>query len=236
MSTNALKLHQVSYTLGPLEILQNISFTIAPGEFVAIFGPNGGGKTTLLRLLLGLIFPITGSILILGKTPSEARSKIGYVPQFARFDRNFPISVLEVVTMGLLQELPFYGRWKKQSKEKAQEALSQVGLNGLEYKSFSALSGGQAQRVLLARALVSSPQILLLDEPTANVDAEAEAKIHDLLATLRGKVSILMVTHDLQAIVKNVDRLLFIHGKSYMLEKEQICGHFALGLYHSPLQ
>ncbi|MBS3903494.1 MAG: metal ABC transporter ATP-binding protein [Anaplasmataceae bacterium] len=233
---DAIEVTDLSYRIGSSTILEDLSFHVPYGEFIGIFGPNGGGKTTLLKLLLGFIKPSSGSIHILGSYPSAARTTIGYVPQIARFDRKFPISVLEVVSMGLLRELNRFGTLNHQDKHRAHEALVQVGIEDLGTKPFAALSGGQAQRVLLARALVSNPKILLLDEPTASVDPKAESAIHDLLMTLKGQVTMLMVTHDLQTIMKDVDRLLFIQRNASLMNKDQVCGHFALGLYHSPLQ
>ncbi len=236
MSKTAIEAEKLFYRVGSSTILEDVSFRIASGEFVGIFGPNGGGKTTLLRLLLGLIKPTSGCIKVLEESPTEARIHIGYVPQIARFDRKFPISVLEVVTMGLLKDLNALGALSPKAKTQAKEVLCKVGLEGFETKPFSTLSGGQAQRVLLARALVSNPQVLLLDEPTASVDPGAEANIHELLKTLKGQVTMLMVTHDLKAIMHDVDRLLFVQRGASMMDKNQVCGHFALGLYHSPLQ
>ncbi len=236
MTKPAIDIHGLSYTVGSTTILEKLSLQIAQGEFIGIFGPNGGGKTTFLKLLLGLLKPSSGSISILGSSPAESRIHIGYVPQVAHFDRKFPISVLEVVSMGLLSELSWLGSWKSRSKKKALEALDQVGLGAFAGKPFASLSGGQAQRVLLARALVSKPSLLILDEPTASVDPEAEAEIHRLLLTMKRSVTILMVTHDLKTIASDVDRLLFIQRRADVVTKEQICGHFALGLYHSPLQ
>lgn len=216
-------------------ILQGVNASIKQGEFVGIFGPNGGGKTTFLKLLMGFLKPSQGEILLFGKTPKSARLQIGYVPQLLRFDKQFPLSVLEVVLMGCLSKTNFWGGFSPQVKEKARAALDKVGLADKENAAFGTLSGGQAQRVLIARALVGDPTLLLLDEPTANVDVDAESAIYQLLLKLKGDMTILMVTHNLQNAVQNVDKFLCIHRKLTTFAPQDLCEHFALGLYHPPI-
>ncbi len=216
-------------------VLENVSFVIAPGEFVGIFGPNGGGKTTLLKLLLGFLKPQKGSLEILGGSPKIAREKMGYVPQISHLDRQFPITVLEVVMMGCLDKSPWHS-YTKDAKEKARAALAEVGMLDFHDHSFGTLSGGQAQRVLIARALVSKPTILLLDEPTASVDASAEESIYKLLEHLKGTMTIIMVTHDLQVMLQKVDRFICVHRDVTSYSQAQVCDHFAQGLYHPPLK
>lgn len=213
---------------GEHPVLENIQISISSGEFIGIFGPNGGGKTTFLKLLLGLLKPDRGSI-------SIDRKHVGYVPQLARFDRQFPISVLEVVLMGCLAESEWWGGIPATSKKKSREAIARLGLEGKENKAFGTLSGGEAQRALIARAIVTDPQILLLDEPTASVDLAAEQEIYQILNALKGKMTILMVTHDLQAIVHKAGRLICIHRQATSFLPSEVCEHFALGLYHPPL-
>jgi zinc transport system ATP-binding protein len=160
---------------------------------------------------------------------------LAYVPQSIKFDRAFPISVLEVVLSGLLSKLPWYGYFSKQNKLLALEAIEKVNLKEFCHEPFGTLSGGQAQRVLIARALVSNPHLLLLDEPTASVDNRAEADIYALLKELKGLMTILMVTHDLQAAIGQVERLLCVQGHVFSLQPEEVCEHFTVGLYHTPL-
>ncbi len=192
-------------------VLKDISFEVCKGEFVAIFGPNGGGKTTLLSLLLGFYKPFRGSITIKGS--------LGYVPQNFSFDPLFPISVYEVVSLA--------------NKENARSALKQVGMEKQIHHPFAALSGGQRQRVLLARALAMRPDVLLLDEPVANVDSEARAEIYRLLGTLKGEVTIVMVTHDLQGALELADHLFCVQETMSEIPHSQLCHHFAKGLYHA---
>ncbi len=215
-------------------ILTGIDLCVTKGEFLAIFGPNGGGKTTFLKLLLGFLKPSAGEITILGTSPNKARKQIGYVPQVAQFDKQFPLSVLDLVLMGCLSESTPWGTLPKNCKQKALDALELVGLVDKQSQAFGTLSGGQAQRALIARALVSDPALLFLDEPTASVDPEAESQIHHLLLRLKGTMTILMVTHDLQGIIEKADRMLCINRTLASYTPKQVCEHFAVGLYHAP--
>ncbi len=218
------------------EVLSDISFRVRSGEFVGIFGPNGGGKTTLLALLMGFLKPMKGSIEILGKNPVEARSKIGWVPQVFHFDRHFPISVEEVVLGGRLAHLSWHGTFSPDDHSAAIEGLKQVGMEKFINASFASLSGGQAQRVLIARALAGKPSLLLLDEPTASVDYAAQIEIYRLLTSLKGEITVLMVTHDLNTAVEHVDKVFCVQKKLLEMAPEKVCEHFAMGLYHSPLK
>jgi len=233
--TKIIEVKDLSFKYEETPILEEISLSINAGEFVGIFGPNGGGKTTLLKLLMGFLKPKQGTVKLWGMPPKTAREKIGYVPQATSFDRQFPISTLEVVLMGSLSEISMWGFFKSKSKQKAREALHLMGLLEKEHQAFGTLSGGQAQRVLIARALVSDPEILLLDEPTASIDVEAEESIYQLLDELKGSMTILMVTHDLQGAVRRVGRLLCVQRKISSFSPGQVCDHFSMGLYHSPL-
>jgi zinc transport system ATP-binding protein len=190
----------------------------------------------LLKLLLGFLQPDQGQIRLLGSAPSHSISKVSYVPQGLRFDRQFPISVMELVLSGRLSRLPWYGMYSAEDKQAAIEALDLVGMLSYKHTAFGNLSGGQAQRSLIARALVSEPELLLLDEPTASVDNKAEALIYSILKQLQKKMTILMVTHDLRAAIDIVDRVLCVQGGVLSLLPQEVCEHFALGLYHAPLQ
>ncbi len=210
----------VSFAYEDIPVLKDVNFKIETGEYVGIIGPNGGGKTTLLKLILGFIKPTSGSILMSEDCPA-------HVPQGRIHDRKFPISVLELVGLGLLKTR----NWKPG----AIQALEEVGLSSYADKSFAALSGGQLQRALIARALVSKPKLLLLDEPTANLDTGAQEDIHTLLKKLKKDITILMVSHDLQTIIKEVDRILLVQGTITPTMPKDVCEHFAMGLYHKPL-
>lgn len=210
------------------EVLSDVSFEVKEGDFLGIIGPNGGGKTTLLQLLIGFLSPTKGLLKIYD-------SPIAYVPQNMRFDRYFPISVMELVLGGRLSHLPWYGIYSKEDKEIARAALNQVGLHHLKDRAFGTLSGGQQQRCLIARALATQPKILFLDEPTANVDPTAEHEILELLHALKGVITILMVTHNLQTAINYVDRILCVQQSAIPYSPQEVCEHYALGLYHPPL-
>ena len=216
-------------------VLKSVSFDVQEGEFVGLIGPNGGGKTTLLKLLMGFLEPWQGAISLFGKPATTYPNGIGYVPQVLHFDRYFPISVIDLVLEGRLSKLGWTGRYSKADKEAALHTLEQVNLIDYKDRSFGTLSGGQAQRVLIARALASDPKVLLLDEPMAAVDAKAEADIYDVLHKIRHTLTILMVTHDIQAVIAQVKRVLCVQGSVLSLAPSQVCEHFALGLYHFPL-
>jgi zinc transport system ATP-binding protein len=217
-------------------VLKNVSFRIDQGDFVAIIGPNGGGKTTLLKLLMGFLLPWKGHISLFGKKPTDYPNGIAYVPQALHSDRQFPISVIDLVLGGRLSKLPWWGSFSKGDREAAMQALEQVKLVDYYNRPFGTLSGGQAQRALIARALAQKPEILLLDEPMSYVDAEAEADIYDIFNQIQGKITCLMVTHDIRTVIQKVKRVLCMQGTATSLEPSQICEHFALGLYHFPLQ
>lgn len=229
---------QVSFSYSNTPVLKEVSFHVYPGEFIGMIGPNGGGKTTLLKLILGFLKPAKGKVYVFGQNAvshSAYSNRLAYVPQSGRFDRDFPISVEEVVLSGLISHLPWYGRFRAADRQAAKEALERTRLSHLAEHPFGTLSGGQAQRVLIARALVSKPELLLLDEPTASVDSQAEADIYALLNQLKGQMTILMVTHDLGVAIDQVERVLCVQGSVISLKPEEVCKHFAFGLYHMPL-
>ncbi|MCP5469168.1 MAG: ABC transporter ATP-binding protein [Chlamydiales bacterium] len=217
-----IEVEDLSFAFEGNSVLKNVSFSVHEKEFVAIFGPNGGGKTTLLKLLAGLLKKDRGRIKMPGR--------IGWVPQNFAADPLFPISVLDVVLMGRLSVAPRLFGFRKCDREAALEALRSVGMEKWYAASFSALSGGQKQRVLIARALVSNPEVLLLDEATANVDTASIASLMQLLRSL--KLTVLMVTHDLKTALDNCDRLLCVQEGVKPMSRCEVCKHFEDGLYH----
>ena len=230
-----IQLDHVDFAYAETPVLTNVNLSIEPNEFIGIIGPNGGGKTTLLKLLMGFLKPTSGKLEVFGTSPQASRDQVAYVPQTQRFDRDFPISVLELVLSGRLSKLPWYGKFSAEDKEAALHALEQVKLTHFQNRPFGTLSGGQAQRALIARALASHPKLLLLDEPTANVDSQAEAEIYSLLQSLRGQMTVLMVTHDLSTAIEQVERVILVQNNVMTLKPEEVCQHFAMGLYHGPL-
>jgi zinc transport system ATP-binding protein len=230
-----VKFRDIAFRYDDDLILKEVSFDVAEREFLGVIGPNGGGKTTLLRLIMGFLEPYRGSISVFESTPAQSRDRVGYVPQNLKYDKEFPISVLELTLLGLLSNLPWYGRFSKEDKRKAEEALERLGIGHLKHRALGSLSGGQAQRALIARALVSNPKLLLLDEPTANVDPQAEKEIYTLLKELSRDVTVMMVTHDLHTAIEYVDRVLLVQQTVEAMKAQEVCEHFAMGLYHKPL-
>lgn len=197
-------------------VLENIDMNVYRGDFLGIIGPNGGGKSTLLKVVLGLLHPIRGRIRVLGRPPSEGRVKIGYVPQFTTYDKEFPISVWDVVLMGRRSKrgmLPFYNR---EDKEAATRALEEVEMSVHKKKHINDLSGGQRQRVFVARALCSEPEILILDEPTASVDKKLQDSIYGLLKTLNERITIILVTHDIGVVASYVARVACLNRRLFV--------------------
>ena len=190
--------------------LENVCLTIHRGQSAGIIGPNGGGKSTLLKLLLGMLTPQRGTIRIFGTDPVSARPKVGYMPQYHQLDAAFPISVNEVVLQGTLRR-GFWGRYSAENRRVAAAALEEMGIAHLAERSFADLSGGQRQRVLIARALACSPELLLLDEPTANIDPGAEEQFYATLDRLSRKLTILTVSHDLGFVNREVGVLICVN-------------------------
>jgi zinc transport system ATP-binding protein len=207
----AVKFDSVSFSYGDVKVLQNVSFHLHRGEFVALVGPNGSGKTTVLKLLLGLEKPGAGKIELFGLPQGETpawRDRLGYVPQQPPADQTFPITVRDVVRMGLLRPLKGYADIARNAHAAVELALQQACLADLAERSYRALSGGQRRRVLVARALASQPDLLILDEPTANMDGESEARLFETLGALKGRTTILIVTHDTEFVSVLTDRVL----------------------------
>lgn len=208
--TAAVTISNLNFSFGETRVLENISLEVCEGAMMSVIGPNGGGKTTLLRLLLGLLAPDTGEIRIFGRPVEKARDLVGYMPQSTHCDPLFPITVGEVVRLGRLR-CGFWERYQEADRRAVDEALEMVGMEGLARRPFGALSGGQRQRVLIARALAGHPKLLLLDEPTSNVDVAVANKFYDLLRRLNETMTILLVSHDLGVVANIVDQVICVN-------------------------
>ena len=192
-------------------VLENINLDVQKNDFLAIIGPNGGGKSTLLKLILGIENYKNGMIKILGQEPSKNLSKVGYVPQNTNINIDFPIKVIEVVMMGHVgHKRPLFG-YKKEEVACAMGALAQVGMEQFAQNKIGSLSGGQRQRVMIARALCAHPEILILDEPTASIDVEGQKQIYDLLKILNKTITIIVVSHDISVILGYASKVAHIN-------------------------
>jgi len=210
---------KLSFSVGGLEILSDISMEIFEGEYIAIIGPNGGGKTTLIRILLGLEKPTTGKLKIFGKKYENFKEwhKIGYVPQRASLvDENFPATVEDIVSMGRVAKRRFFGRITQEDKAAVEDAMKKMDVLRLKDKMVGRLSGGQRQRVMIARALASHPKILILDEPNTGVDVVSQQRFYALLSKLNKEenITILFITHDIGVIVDDIQRVFTINQKA----------------------
>ncbi len=204
-------------------VIDAIDLTVCRNDFLAVIGPNGGGKTTLLKVMLGLLVPWEGTVTVLGSPPERSRGSVGYVPQVIP-EETFPITVMDVVLMGRLQSARRPGRFGRRDREAAVRNLERLDVGELAGSDMNSLSGGQKQRVLIARALAGRPEILLLDEPVASVDHETQESFFNLLAELNEELTVVLVTHDVGAVsshVKNIaciNRLLISHGDTITSE------------------
>ena len=210
----ALHIDNLSVYYGDEVALSKVCLNVAHGEMLGIIGPNGGGKSTLLKAILGLVQPTTGSVRIYGQEPGKNHAAVGFVPQFAGMDRRFPISVLEVVLTGRLKPgLSLFRKYSEEDKAIAYAQLKRVGIEHLAKRQIAALSGGEFQRLLIARALAVEPKLLLLDEPTASVDANSRNQIYQLLREVNADMTIILVTHDLMVISSEVGKLACLNKK-----------------------
>ena len=231
LASPVIRVEGLSFSFGLAPVLRAIDLEIVAGEFVGLVGPNAGGKSTLLRLILGLLRPQSGRIEVLGTSPKEARRHLGYVPQYPGFQRDFPISVEQVVLTGRLGLSAGLGWYRRADREAAHRALSEVEAADLARRRIGTLSGGQLQRVLLARALVGDPKILILDEPTANIDQRVEGEIFDLLAALNARLTILVVSHDIAFISGYVTRVACLNRTLVCHRTNAIDGELIHRLY-----
>ncbi|MGA1871334.1 MAG: metal ABC transporter ATP-binding protein [bacterium] len=191
-------------------VLEAVNLAIFKDDYLAIIGPNGGGKTTLLKLILGLLRPWTGEIDFHFSSPHK-KEVIGYVPQFSNFDRDFPLNVKDVVLMGKLKERGIWKRYSRQDHLDAEEALDRVNLLYSKDSHINELSGGQIQRVLIARAIVATPQILMLDEPTSSIDIGSKFILNDLLLDINKKIPVVVVSHDTTALATGIKQIACVN-------------------------
>lgn len=234
--TIVLDVKDLSVVLDERVILHDISFWIPKGEFVCLCGPNGAGKSTFLKTVLGLLRPTSGTIEILGQPAHEGRERVGYVPQRKAFDRDFPARAIDLIVAAMRGRWPF--RVTEAERERARAALQRVGGQALIDKPLAGLSGGETQRVFLARALVNEPALLILDEPTAGVDVKGRAEFLDLLAEVSAsdELAAVLVTHNVAAIARTAERIVYLtdgHLTAWGLPHE-LLGRRSFEALHAP--
>lgn len=233
---NVVTLDDIWVQNNGVPILQGITMAIEQNDFLGIIGPNGGGKTTLLKVILGLTKPSRGEIRVLDIQPEKSRRKIGYVPQHNLFDREFPINVWDVVLMGRNGKTGLFKPYGNDDKERAQVVLETVGMSNYKDRQIGKLSGGEQQRVFIARALASDPEILLLDEPTASVDPAMQTEFYEILDKLKRRMAIVLVSHDISAISVHVDKIACLNQELFHHGSGEIEAEVLEATYKCPVQ
>jgi len=217
-------------------VLEGINLSVEPHDFLGIIGPNGGGKTTLLKVILGLIKPSRGKVSVLGQTPEKGRKLIGYISQYNLFDRDFPISVLDVVLMGRYSGTGLFRRYSEEDKRIANEALKTVEMLDYKDRQVGRLSGGEQQRVFIARALATDPKLLLLDEPMTSIDSTMQAEFYELLDRLKQRMAIVLVSHDISAVSIYVDKIACLNRQLFYHGSKEVSAEELEKTYHCPIQ
>ncbi len=212
METPIIEMSDVSFAYGSRTVLENISLTIYARDVLAVIGPNGGGKSTLIKLIVGLLKPSSGQLSVFGVSPRQSRQRIGYLAQRSAANLEYPISVLDTVLISRIPSSAF-GFGRKSDRDKAFEKLTLVGVESLWNRPIQDLSGGERQRVFLARALMNDPDLLILDEPTNSIDSKAEFGFYELIQTLAAKMSVLMISHDISAVVRYVTNVACLNKR-----------------------
>lgn len=230
-----VRIRDAAFSYGDLPVLTDVNLEISAGELAYIVGPNGGGKTTLLKLILGLQKPDRGVIEIFSEAPEKSFHRIGYSPQYIHFDPQFPITVLDIVLMGSLIDRK-YGFFSRQERAAAFEALDRLDIKELAEDRFSQLSGGQRQRVLIARSLVNKPELLLLDEPTANVDFHTEDRLMTIIKELRENHTVLLVSHDFNFVSEEVNKVVCVNREVHVHPTSDVTGEALQTFYEKNMR
>lgn len=236
MSDTVIDINNVSFNYGIVPVLEDVSLKIYEDEFIGIIGPNASGKSTLLKLILGLLEPDKGVVSIHSHDGKDLRNHIGYVPQHSSFPRDFPVTVGEVVMMGHIASSSRLFRYKNDEIKLAKQVMQKLEIENIEKRQIGELSGGQLQRVLIARALVCEPEILILDEPTSNVDMRVEEDIFSLLKNYSEHMTVIVVSHDIAFISGYVDRVACLNRTLVCHNTASISGKMIEELYDAPVK
>ena len=235
MSSTPIFIKDLCFSFNGHLVLKDVNLELAEGDFLALIGPNGGGKTTLLKLMLGLFKPDAGQIRVLGEPPRSVTHRIGYVPQDIHINKKFPISALDVVLMGRLRRVRGRTRHSGNDRQLAEDALYRMEMGEYRNHRIEQLSGGQLQRVFIARALVSEPELLFLDEPTAHLDTDGQSDLYDLLKALNEKITIVMVSHDLTMLSSYVKSVACVNQVVHYHDEAEITDDM-VDMYHCPVE
>lgn len=235
MNREVIVFKNVWVSYAGLPILKEINLVVNNNDFLGIIGPNGGGKSTLLKAILGLVKPTKGEIKVFGSTPHSSRKDVGYVPQYSLFDPNFPITVWDVVLMGRMGHTGLFKRYGEKDKKAALDALKTVEM--LEYRDWQigSLSGGQRQRVFIARAVAGDPKLLLLDEPTTGIDAIMREDFYEMLEKLKTRMAIVMVSHDISAVSVYVNKIACLNHTLYYHNSKELTPEDLDAAYQCPV-
>lgn len=233
---NALEIKNLFVEYGDNQVLEDINLKIEDKHFLGIIGPNGGGKSTLLKAIVGLIDYKKGEIKIYGKNPKDLNGLLGYVPQASQFDKDFPINVEEVVLSGILKDnIKLFKKYNKNNYNKAENIMKKLDIYNLRKRQIGQLSGGQLQKVLIGRALMTEPKILLLDEPTASIDASSTTQIYELLSELNKDMTIIIVSHNMEAVASYLDSVACLNKKLYHHHEKQLEPETVKNVYGCPV-
>ena len=231
MIDQVIKIQDLNFSYNSQTVLRDVNLIVNQGDFIAMIGPNGGGKTTLLKLMLGLLNADSGSIQIFGQPAQDASHRIGYVPQDVHVNKNFPISALDVVLMGKLKPGRGWSRHSHQDRLAALNALKQVEMKKFRDHRIGELSGGQKQRVFVARALVTDPELLFLDEPTASIDTKGQNEFYSLLKELNETITIIVVSHDLMVVSGYIRSVICVNQRLHYHGHAELTGEMIEMMY-----
>ncbi|MDH4156024.1 MAG: ABC transporter ATP-binding protein [candidate division Zixibacteria bacterium] len=232
----AMAIEDVTFSYNDRIVLEKVNLTVAEREFVWIVGPNGGGKTTLIKIMLGLLRPRSGRVTVFGASAVASRRRIGYMPQQSLLDLRFPATVMDIALMGRLNSGFRPGFHSAADREAARSALDLVDLTAMSDRPVGELSGGQQRRLLIARALACDPELLLLDEPTANLDRRVERELHDLLLRLNKRLTIILVSHDPTFVWDFVERVVCVHRTVAVHPTANMAREAISELYGTPMR
>lgn len=231
-----LSLRGIAAAYDKKQVLYDINLDVYEHDFLGIIGPNGGGKTTLIKVMLGLLKPTAGSVSFFHNGTKSNTLCMGYLPQYTKVDKKFPICVEEVVLSGLSSRKPLIGGYSHEQKKKAEEVIERMGLEGLNKRPIGQLSGGQLQRALLGRAVISDPQLLILDEPSTYIDKKFEARLYELLGEINRECAIVLVSHDIGTVLQNVKSIACVNKTLDYHPDTGVTGEWLEKNFHCPIE